>query len=39
MLTPAGHSKESKIALPGGALARYARDNPGSWAPLIETLS
>ena len=35
MLTPAGHSKESKIALPGGALARYARDNPGSWAPLI----
>ena len=35
MLTPSGHAKEYKTTLPGGALARYSRDNPGDWSPLI----
>ena len=35
MLTPAGHAREYKIPLPGSGLARYSRDNPGGWAPLI----
>ena len=35
MLTPSGHAKEYKTAMPGGALARYSRDNPGDWSPLI----